>query len=208
MSINEQYLREHFRSAPAGGTVNAEEIVAAGRRRLRARRRQRTLGVTAAVALLAAITGGLAQSDPGHAEYELVGSGLTLATGSSGPVQLSDDRVDFGHGLQAWRKGRTLAVGYPDGTHAFLDTADPTARWGDLGYDVVTLDPEGQNDGVTAVVGTVRGKPERVRVSIAGASQTATIACFDQAPGWCSYAALVPFSVQNYTTQPTTVSVS
>ncbi|MCD5351269.1 hypothetical protein [Kineosporia mesophila] len=208
--MSEQQIRQHFRTAPVEGAVNAQEIVAAGRQQFRARRRRRTWGATATAttAVLAAVTGGIALSSHRDARFELVGSGLTLAAGSSGPVQVSDDRVDLGHGLQAWREGKVLGVGYPDSTHTLLDTTDPTARWGDLGYDVATLDPEGQNDGVTAVVGTVRGQPSHVVVSIAGVTQTATIACFTQAQGWCSYAALVPVSVQNYGTEPTTVRVS
>jgi hypothetical protein len=208
VSISEQQMRQHFRSTPVIGEVNVQQIIAAGRQQVRKQRQRKTLGAaTVATSLLATIVGGLALSGRGEAGYELVGSGLTLAAGSPDPVQVNDERVDFGHGLQAWRTGKTLDVGYPDGAHATLDTTDPTAQWGDLGYDVVTLDPAGQQDGGTAVVGTVRGEPSHVEVTIAGVTQTATIACFTQAHGWCSYAALVPFSVQDYQSQPTTVHV-
>lgn len=207
MSITEHHLRQHLRTAPVTGTIDLQQILANGHRQLRVRRRRRAL--TALTPLgLAALVAGLAITGTSGEHYELAGSGLTLAAGSVGPVQVSNDRVDLGGGLQAWREEAVLNVGYPSGAHATLDTTDPTARWGDMGYDVAVLDPEGEDDGRTAVVGTVRGTPDSVDVTIAGVTQKATIACFTQAQGWCSYAAVVPFAVQDYQTQPATVRIS
>lgn len=72
------------------------------------------------------------------------------------------------------------------------DTSSLNSKWGHLGYDSVVLDDPGQQDGSTIVVGGVRGTPTSVTVSIDATSAPATIACFRQASGWCSYKANVP----------------
>jgi hypothetical protein len=202
VSITEHQMRQHFRTAPVTAVVNTGQIIASGHRQLRARRRRRALGAVVPAALIVA-AGGIALSGSGNASSELVGSGLTLAAGSSGPVQVSDDRVDLGHGLQAWREGHVVNVGFPEGSHDSLDTTDSTAQWGDMGYDSAVLDEEQPDDHRTTVVGTVRGEPSHVEVTIAGVSQTATIACFTQARGWCSYAAVLPITVDQETQSPT-----
>lgn len=130
-------------------------------------------------------------------QYQLAGSGLTLADDSVGPVQVAADRVDLGDGIQAWRKEELLYIGYPAGPYAELDTSSLTSQWDDLGHDTVVLDDIGQQDGSTIVVGTVRGNPTSVTVTIGGVSQPAIIACFQQAAGWCSYQANVPTSIQD-----------
>lgn len=93
-------------------------------------------------------------------------------------MQVADDRVDLGDGIQAWRQGRKLYIGYPARPYAELDTGSINSRWGHLGYDSVVFDDPGQHDGSTIVVGTVRGAPTSVRVAIDGVAAPATIACF------------------------------
>ncbi|MCU1606794.1 MAG: hypothetical protein JWP46_3259 [Modestobacter sp.] len=61
---------------------------------------------------------------------------------------------------------------------------------------MVIFDEPGEHDDSTMVVGTVRGAPSSVEVIIDGVSQEATVACFTQTPGWCSYKAKVPTSWQ------------
>jgi len=117
-----------------------------------------------------------------------------LAGGSVGPVQVTTDRVDLGDGVQAWRKGRLLNVGYPGGPHEEVDPAGVGMRWGNLGYDAGIFTEAGQHKGSTIVVGSVRGTPTSVVVTLEGVSRPATIACFTQARGWCVYKANVPAS--------------
>lgn len=195
MSIDEQQLRQHLRTAPIAGAVDTAAAIAAGHRQLRVRRRRRAVSAVVP-AVLAAVAGGWVFADAGSG-YELVGSGLTLAAGSQGPVQVEDDRVDMGNGLQAWREGDVVAVGYAAGAHAWLDTDEWTYRFRPQGqFDVATFDAEGASSSATAVVGAMRGEPpEHVEASIGEASSTATVACFTQAKGWCVYATVVPVAV-------------
>lgn len=203
MSITEQQMRQHLRTATVPGAVDTAAVLAAGHRQLRTRRRRQALAAVVPAVLLSA-TAGWAITATRDSGYELAGSGLTLAAGSQGPVQVSDDRVDMGDGLQAWREGTVLSVGYPTGTeggegsHAWLDTSDWGSQWDKNSYDIAVLDTSGATTPGTAVVGAVRGTPSRVDVSIQGVSATASIACFDQARGWCSYAVVVPVVVADH----------
>jgi hypothetical protein len=203
MSISEQQMRQHLRTAPVPGVVDTAAIIATGRRQLRTRRRRRALGAIAPAVLLSAVAG-WAITDAGGSDYELAGAGLTLAAGSQGPVQVGDDRVDMGDGLQAWREGSVLSVGYPvgssggEGSHAWLDTSDWGSHWENNSYDIAVLDGNGAVARGTAVVGAVRGTPSRVDVSIEGVTASASIACFVQARGWCSYAVVVPVVVEDH----------
>ncbi len=198
MPTTEEDLRTAFRQEPPTATPDATALLRMGRRSLQRRRLRRT-GV-ALVAPLLFIGGVLV--DRGSSPYQLAGSGLTLATTTVGPVQVSDDRVDLGDGIQAWRQGRNLYIGYPARPYAELDTGSINSGWGHLGYDSVVFDDPGQDDGSTIVVGTVRGAPTSIRVGIDGVVVPATIACFDQAKGWCSYKANVPTSIRSYDDGP------
>ena len=202
MSTVEQELREFFHAVPAARSVDATAILERGHRQLRAQRLRSTTAV-AVPAVVALTCGGLVVAGRETSPYELAGSGLTLAAGTVGPVQVSGDRVDLGDGVQAWRHGTHLYIGYPARPYAELDTNDLTSRWGHLSYDTVVFDGAGQHDGSTVVVGTVRGTPSNIVVTVEGVSQTATIACFEQAAGWCSYMAKVPTSIQSYDDTPT-----
>ncbi len=181
----EEQLRMALRAHEPRGEVPVTAALSAGRRARRARR----AGVALPTGVLAGGVALLASDRP--QEYRLVGDGLTVA-GGAGVQQVDDDRVDLGGGLRAWRQGDVLSVGRPDRPYAEIDTSSLTSRWGDLGHDVVVFDEPDEHDGTTAVVGTVRGEPTSVRVTIRGVTQDATVACFVQAPGWCSYAAQVP----------------
>lgn len=190
MPTTEQDLRHALQRQAITPAVDIDAVLTSGRRNLMRRRLRRS---GAALVLPVLLTAGVAaiSSTP---STQLVGSGLTLAAGSTGPVQVSNDRVDMGDGIHAWRDGKNLYIGYPARPYAGLDTSSLTSRWNDLGYDIVIFDDPGQQDGSTIVVGTVRGAPETVRVTIDGVTSSATIACFDQADGWCSYKANVPTS--------------
>ncbi len=203
MPTTEDGLRAAFKQQPAVAAPDAAGLLQVGRQRLQ-RRRLRRAGAALVVPLLLAggVLGGDALSDRRSSTYLLAGSGLTLAAGSAGPVQVSGDRVDLGDGIHAWRRDRTLYIGYPARPYAALDTSDLTARWNDLGYDAVVFDDPGQHDGSTIVVGTVRGAPTSVRVGVDGVFARATIACFQQAEGWCSYKANVPTSIRSYDDPP------
>ncbi len=199
MPTSEQDLVAAFRhQQPMTATPDVTALLAAGRRRLQ-RRRVRRLGTALALPLL--LLGG-AVLDHQSSRNELAGSGLTLAAGAAGPVQIADDRVDLGDGIQAWRHDRKLYIGYPARPYAELDTGSLNSRWGDLGYDSVVFDDPGQHDGSTIVVGTIQGAPTSVSVAIDGITAPATIACFDQAKGWCSYKANVPTSIRSYDSGP------
>lgn len=209
MSISEQqmgrHLHQHLHTARVPGAVDTAAIITTGRRQLRARRRRRALGAVVPAVLLIAGAGWVIAGN-GGSDYELAGSGLTLAAGSQGPVQVSDDRVDMGDGLQAWREGSVLSVGYPtgsdggEGSHAWLDTSDWGSHWDKNSYDIAVLDGDGAITTGTAVVGAVRGTPSRVDVSIEGVTVSASIACFTQAQGWCSYAVVVPVALEDHGT--------
>lgn len=130
--------------------------------------------------------------------YRLDSPGLTLAAGPAGaagtasasPRQIDADRVDLGDGVQdGGRATCSTSATQPGRTP---DTSSLNSKWGHLGYDSVVLDDPGQQDGSTIVVGSVRGTPTSVTVSIDATSAPATIACFRQASGWCSYKANVP----------------
>jgi hypothetical protein len=175
--------------APTGQLPLAAAL--ASGRRIRLARRVAP-GVAAVVLAAAAVT---ALSGRGQ-DYRLTGDGLTVSRGP-GVHQIDDDRVDLGDGIQAWRDGETLHIGYPARPYASLDTTSISSRWDDLGHDTVVFDDPGEHDGSTMVVGTVRGEPTSVVVTVDGVSQNATVACFVQAPGWCSYKAEVPTSWQS-----------
>lgn len=195
MAVTERELHAAFHRPLSAGAVDVAAVLAAGRRRLRRRRLRRTSGaLILPVAVAAAV--GLSATGNRH-PYQLVGSGLTLAQGSVGPVQVATERVDLGDGIQAWRKGVLLYIGYPHRPYLELDTKNIHSRWENLGYDAAIFTDPGQHPGSTIVVGTVRGKPTSVVVTLEGVSQRATIACFKQAPGWCSYKANVPASFRD-----------
>lgn len=80
-----------------------------------------------------------------------------------------------------------LYIGYP-GRRPYeeADTKSVHLRWKNLGYDAAIFTDPGQHPRSTIGVGTVRGKPTSVVVTLEGVSRRATIACFKQAPGWCS----------------------
>jgi hypothetical protein len=183
----EDDLRQAFHAHAPTGEVPIEAALRAGRRTRRVRRT-----VIPAAALVVA-TAGIATMIGGHDQYQLVGDGLTLSHGP-GVEQIGDDRVDMGDGIQAWRDDETLSIGYPARPYASLDTKSLTSQWGDLGHDIVVFDDPDEHDGTTMVVGTVQGQPSSVEVIIDSVSQQATVACFTQAPGWCSYKAKVPAS--------------
>lgn len=196
MRTSEQEVRATLQGYQPAGRVDIGAAVAAGRRQLRQRRARRTAG---ALILPLAAGAGFAVAAGGvhNGGYRLAGSGLTLAGGSTGPVQVTTDRVDLGDGVQAWRKGRLLNVGYPGGPHEEVDPAGFGMRWGNLGYDAGIFTEAGQHKGSTIVVGSVRGAPTSVVVTLEGVSSPATIACFTQAKGWCVYKANVPASFRS-----------
>ena len=189
MHTDEHDLRHALRQNAAAPDLDMQAVIVSGRRSLMRRRLRRSGAV---IALPVLLTAGVAATN--GPSTQLVGSGLTLA-GGEGPVQVSDDRVDLGDGVQAWRDGKTLFIGYPARPYAELDTGEMFNGWGDLDYDSVVFedDPDNQ-DGSTVVVGTVRGAPQSVRVTLEGVTADATIACFEQAEGWCSYKVNVPAS--------------
>lgn len=198
MPVTEQNLMHALHGQPVPtATLDVCALLAHARGRLH-RRRARRVGTALALPLL--LGAGVAL-DHHDSPYLLAASGLTLAAGSEGPTQISDNRVDLGDGIQAWRQGRNLYIGYPNRPYSELDTSSISSRWGDLGYDFVIFDDPGQNDGSTIVVGSVRGAPTSVTVTIQGASAPATIACFTQTKGWCSYKANVPTSINSYDDQ-------
>lgn len=183
----EHDLRQALHTHGPTGQVPLTAALRAGRRTRLARRT-----VIPAAALVLAIAGATTLLG-GHDQYQLAGDGLTLSRGP-GVTQIDDDRVDLGDGIQAWRDGDILGIGYPARPYAALDTSSINSEWGDLGYDVVVFDEPDENDGTTMVVGTVQGQPTAVEVVINGVTQQATVACFTQAPDWCSYKANVPAS--------------
>jgi hypothetical protein len=186
----EDDLREALHTHSPMGTVPVQAALADGRR---ARSRRRLVrgggGVLVAAGLAATISLTGAQDD----QWQLVGDGLTLSRGS-GVTQIADDRVDLGDQVQAWRDGDALAVGYPHGIHAVLSTDDPVYRlgWDDLTYDTVVLEPHETPDGQGLVMGNVRGEPTSVTVGTPEQTVEATVACFEQTPGWCVYKAALP----------------
>lgn len=198
MHTTEQDLRHALRQDALAPEIDVQAVLISGRRRLTRRRLRRSGAVLVLPVLL---TAGIVATRSAPST-QLVGSGLTLAAGSDGPVQVSGDRVDLGDGIEAWRDGKTLHIGYPARPYAELDTSSINSRWGDLGYDTVVLDDAGEQDGSTIVVGTVRGAPQTVRVTVDGVASDATIACFDEADGWCSYKADVPTSIHSYDNMP------
>ena len=183
----EEDLRQALRAHEPTGQVPVRAALAAGRRVRLARR------APAAVAALVVVGGAAIDLTSGQDQYQLVGDGLTLSQ-AVGVHQIDDDRVEMGDGIQVWREGKTLAVGYPNRPYAEIDTTSMTSRWKDLGHDVVIFDEPGEHDGSTMVVGTVRGTPTSVEVIIDGVAQEATVACFTQTLGWCAYKANVPTS--------------
>lgn len=187
----EEDLRQALRTHEPTGQVPVRAALVAGRRARLARR------APAAVAALVAVGGAALALPSSQDQYQLVGDGLTLSQGA-GVQQIDDDRVDMGDGIQAWREGEILAIGYPTRPYAAIDTTSMTSRWDDLGYDIVVFDEPGEQDGSTMVVGTVRGTPTSVEVVIDGVSQEATVACFTQVQGWCSYKANVITSWQSH----------
>lgn len=195
MPTTEQELRDALQQGTVAPEIDVQAVLTSGRRSLTRRRLRRSGALLALPVLLTA--GILATSST--PSTRLVGSGLTLAAGSDGPVQVSDDRVDLGDGIQAWREVDHLFIGYPARPYSQLNTSDSTYRWGwgDLDHDTVVLDDAGEQDGSTIVVGSVRGAPQAVRVTVDGVTTDATIACFDQAEGWCSYKADVPTSIRD-----------
>jgi len=202
VSISEQQIRQHLRTAPVSGAVDAAAIIATGRRRLRVRRQRRALAAVVP-ALAVVIATGVAIEHPGRGGYELVAAGLTLSASSQGSVQVDTDRVDMGNGLQAWREGDVVNVGYASGAHSWMDIREWTYRLRPQGqYDLATFGGEGAGASSTVVVGAVRGEPKHVSATIEGTSATATIACFTQAEGWCVYATLVPARVTDYSIDP------
>lgn len=193
MRVSEQEVRATLHDYQPTGRVDIGAAVAAGRRQLHRRRARRTAG--ALILPLAAGAGFVVAAGGVHNDgYTLAGYGLTLAGGSTGPVQVTTDRVTLGDGVQAWRKGRLLYVGYPGRPYEEVDPAGFGMRWRNLGYDAAIFTEPGQHDGSTIVVGSVRGKPASVVVTLEGVSRPATIACFTQAKGWCVYKANVPAS--------------
>lgn len=195
MTLIEDDLRQALRAHPPTGRVPVGAALASGRRIRLARR-----VVPTVAAVVVAAAGGIALSGGGH-DYRLTGDGLTVTRGP-GVQQVDDDRVDMGDGIQAWRDGETLGIGYPARPYATLDTTSITSRWGHLGHDTVVFDDPGEHDGSTMVVGTVRGEPRSVVVTVDGVSQEATVACFAEAPGWCVYKAAVPTSWQSVDRMP------
>lgn len=198
MPTTEQDLRHALQQQAITPALDMDAVLSSGRRSL-TRRRLRRSGTMLVLPVL--LTAGVVATNSAPST-QLVGSGLTLAAGSTGPVQVSNDRVDLGDGIQAWRDGKDLYIGYPARPYAELDTSSLTSRWDDLEYDTVVFDDAGQQDGSTIVVGTVRGAPEAVRVTVDGVATDATIACFEQADGWCSYKANVPTSIRSYDNPP------
>lgn len=198
MHTTEQDLRHALQRMSLEPEIDVQAVLSSGRRSLTRRRLRRSGAVLVLPVLL---TAGLAATGSAPST-QLVSSGLTLAAGSEGPVQVSEDRVDLGDGIQAWRDGEDLYIGYPAGPYAGLDTSSINSRWGDLGYDTVVFDEAGEQDGSTIVVGSVRGAPKSVRVTVDGVASDATIACFEEAEGWCSYKANVPTSIRSYDDPP------
>ncbi len=184
----EDDLRDALHAHSPVGTVPVQAALADGRR---ARSRRRLVrgggGVLVAAGLAATISLTPARDD----QWQLVGDGLTVSSGS-GVTQIADDRVDLGDQVQAWRAGDALAVGYPNGVHAVLNTDDPTADWDDLGYDKVVLEPDETLNGQGLVIGNVRGEPRSVTVETPQQTVEATVACFEQTPGRCVYEAALP----------------
>lgn len=200
MYTTEQDLRHALQRMSVEPEIDVEAVLSSGRRSLtRRRRRLRRSGAVLVLPVL--LTAGLATTRSAPST-QLVGSGLTLAAGLEGPVQVSGDRVDLGDGIQAWRDGEDLYIGYPARPYAELDTSSLNSRWGDLGYDTVVFDDAGEQDGSTIVVGSVQGAPKSVRVTVDGVASDATIVCFEEAEGWCSYKANVPTSIRSYDEMP------
>jgi hypothetical protein len=190
MTVIEDDLRQALHAHAPAGQVPVAAALAAGRRIRLARRAAPTVAaVVMAAAAVMALTGG-------ERDYRLAGDGLTLSKGP-GVQQIDAGRVDMGDGIQAWRDGETLGIGYPARPYATIDTTSINSRWADLGYDTVVFDDPGEHDGWTTVVGTVRGEPTSVVVTVDGVSEEATVACFRQALGWCAYKAKVPSSWQS-----------
>jgi hypothetical protein len=185
----EDDLREALHIHAPMGAVPVQAALADGRRTRARRRLARGSGGVLIAAGLAAAAFGLPGSQDDR--LQLVGDGLTVSSGSD-VTQIADDRVDLGDQVQAWRDGDALAVGYPNGVHAVLNTDDPTADWGDLGYDKVVLEPDETPDGQGLVMGNVRGEPTSVTVETPQQTVEATVACFEQTPGWCVYKAALP----------------
>ena len=184
----EEDLREALRTHAPMGEVPVQAALADGRRGRARRRLARGGGGVLVAAGVAAAAFSLSGSQ--DEQLRLVGDGLTVSSGS-GVTQIADDRVDLGDQVEAWRDGDALAVGYPNGIHAVLNTDDPTADWDDLGYDVVVLEPDETPDGQGLVMGSVRGEPTSVTVETPRQTVEATVACFEQTPGWCVYKAAI-----------------
>ncbi|MCK9901888.1 hypothetical protein CC117_28450 [Parafrankia colletiae] len=163
-----------LRAHPPIGTVPVTAALTAGRR-TRARRRLLRGGGLGVVVV--AVAAALALAGLNDGQFRLVGDGLTLSSGS-GVTQVTDDRVDMGDQVTAWRADGDLMIGYLNGTHATLSPADPVYRfgWHDLAHDKVVLGPAETPDGRTLAMGHVRGEPESVTVSTPRQTFEATVA--------------------------------
>lgn len=197
MPLSEQEVRTVLHRHQPTGRIEIGAAVSAGRRQLRRRRARRTAGALVLPLVLGAGFAVTAERTHNGGGYTLAGSGLTLAAGTTGPVQaVSADRVALGDGVQVRRKGNILYVRLPGGrSFDELNSVAQEGHRGDRGYGSVSEIRPFQPKPSTIVVGNVRGRPKSVVVTVQGVSRSANIACFTQAHGWCVFEASVPPSV-------------
>ncbi|HEX4490615.1 MAG TPA: hypothetical protein VH914_05345 [Acidimicrobiia bacterium] len=174
----EDELRELFAMPSDYVPIDARGLVDRGRRERGARRRHR-VAAAATIALAAAVFVVHPWSTPAR------GDALTLAPASSPAViATSRTRVRFSDGLEVWRSGSELFIGHRDvarGGYASLDVHHAHGAGGRDGLAIFV------DDGI--VTSIVHAVPRAVTVTLSGDRRNAEIACFDQTPGWCVWAA-------------------
>jgi hypothetical protein len=174
MTTIEDALSDLFDRPPASAPVDVRALLTCARRDERARRRRRLALATAAVAVLV----GALVLRPAAVDR---GDALTLTESSSPVVVAAHGHVRFAGGLQVWRRGSELSVGYPGQSWASVDTRRPDGAGGRDGLGVF------EDRGV--VTSVVHATPRGVAVTLSGDRRTAEIACFQETPGWCVWAA-------------------
>lgn len=174
----ETELENLFAEPTACVPVDVDALLVRARRAQRARRRRRSGMVGALVVLTSAFV----VARPGHAPDR--GDALTLTPASSPRVVVTaQGRVRFSNGMLVWRTGSELFIGEPGVEWSSLDTHHPQ---GAGGRDSLGTFSDGNVGVVTSIVHAV---PRAVTVTLSGESRQAEIACFDQTPGWCVWAA-------------------
>lgn len=185
MPTVEDQLGQVFHTHVPRGEVRIDAAIEAGKQRCRRRRATSIVAYAGALLVSASVVAVTVSSQT--PDLQLVGSGLTLS-GGSGVAQVSTNTADLGDGVQAWREGDALVVGYPDGTNMAVST-----QGGDVGSDPASVTGPEAGLNRTLLLGVVQGDPTSVLIRSQGVEVAAAVGCFEQTPGWCVYKAILPF---------------